>query len=195
MTLNPFLRNAPNPRRDTPRRVRDRERLHGDKKTARRQELFDRSGGQCEACLVCGTGPQSAQHDPENPDSHKFDRCLNRITWDTMQWSHNRHSARKSDSLDGGLASCKQSHGQAHNAGGKPVRRKPGRPMNRREAEAYWKSKVCFCERPKPAETSFCDSCKALLTEQLRYDVENTQGKDYIETVAECEKMLLVAKG
>lgn len=45
----PFSRKRPNPKRDDPRRVQGREKLYGKAKTERRREIFERSGGRCEA--------------------------------------------------------------------------------------------------------------------------------------------------
>jgi hypothetical protein len=194
MPHNPFAKSRPNPKRREPRRVRDREQLHGDAKTGRRDEIFQRSKGRCEACRVCGKPSDAQVHRFwEPPGGHEFARCEVPISPVTMHWSHKRHAARKDDVLAGGIASCLRCHAYSHNAGGKPVPRRPGRLMKKSEAEAYWKGTVCFCERPKKPDTCFEDICRSLLSPKSRYDVEHCTGKDWLIAMADAEKELLAA--
>lgn len=179
MTFNPFRKPKPNAKREAPRRVAGREKLYGEAKTQRRREIFERSGGVCEAIV----------YRPWIGDI----RCGERITWENFHWSHKAHAARKDDSLDGGIASCEECHRNAHNAGGKPVSRKPGRTMNKSEGEKYWRENVCFCEKPKPAQTAFCRECLEKLSPQSRLDLERLTGKDWLKAVADCEREILAA--
>lgn len=98
------------------RRVMGREKLYNEAKTARRREIFERSKGYCEAekSIV-------AYDFWGNAGVVQTYRCYKPITWETMEWSHKRHAANKDDSLEGGIASCRECHEKQHNAGGKPI--------------------------------------------------------------------------
>lgn len=93
-------------------------RLRGKAKTERRRDIFERSGGRCEqmiplrynTCLHFGLPIGTTE------------RCWKRITWDSMEWSHNRHAANKCDCMECGIASCKECHARRHNP--KPCPRK-----------------------------------------------------------------------
>lgn len=98
------------------RRVMGREKLYGAAKTEQRWKLFVRSGGSRETGLG---GYCEAYLFTEGPLVMRV-RCFKPITWETMEWSHNRHAANKDDSLEGGIASCRECHQKSHNAGGKP---------------------------------------------------------------------------
>ena len=92
-----------------------RERLKGDAKTKRREEIFRRAGGMCEEIIRCKL--------PEcNVGSRCYHvyRCPNRAT----EWSHLRHGANKCDHMNCGIASCHECHVKRHNAGGKPCPKK-----------------------------------------------------------------------
>lgn len=79
-----------------------REKLFGVDKTNRRMEIFERSGGRCEALV-------SRMH-----SSRWNDRCNRPITWEDFEWSHLKHGAKKDDRKSGGIASCKQCHRDRH---------------------------------------------------------------------------------
>jgi hypothetical protein len=82
-----------------------RVRLFGADKTALRKQLFRRSDGMCEEMLdvsFCNTILVGAM------------RCGLPITWEDFEWSHNRHGANKTDTLAGGIASCKACHRAKH---------------------------------------------------------------------------------
>lgn len=91
-------------RRSKPRRVLGREKLYGKAKEARRREIFERSGGFCEQGWQKPNGLVMVAW-----------RCNRPITWESMEWSHDRHGANKDDSLEGGIASCKECHQRRHN--------------------------------------------------------------------------------
>lgn len=172
--MNPFVKSRPRPKReDDPRRVRGRVRLHGDERTAERERCFERSGGRCE-------------------DKADGARCTNRITLESMHWSHDRHGANKSD--DAAIASCESCHRNRHNAGGKPVPKKPGRAMTKAEGLRYWQGLTCFCDGRKPRESSFCFDCKSRLSPQQRLDLEQQTNADWLQTVAGCELTILQAQ-
>src|SRR4029077_8526325 len=114
-------------------------------------------------------------------------RCNAPITWETMEWSHNAHGARKSDSLEDGIASCKDCHRRRHASQGVP--RRPGKIMKIIDARAYWENTHCFCEKEskKPRE-SFGPECRAKLSKQILYDLENSDDPDtYRQTLALAE--------
>lgn len=185
--MNPFAKKRPNPKRWKPRRTKE-ERLHGAAKTARRREIFERSGGRCEAeipgaILFFGH------------ESHILTRRCNRpITWGTFHWSHNRHAANKSDSMSGGIASCAECHRRLHNP--KSCKRRPGKQMSKKDAEAYWRGKVCFCETtPKRPYESFCPDCRMKVTPAILHVLEKTDDPDvYREYLALAENAILTWK-
>jgi len=85
-------------------------RLYGAERSARRAEIFERSGGRCEEKRVL----------PSNwpPYDH---RCNQPITWESMEWSHKRHGCNKCDCMECGIASCADCHRKRHAGGnGKP---------------------------------------------------------------------------
>lgn len=98
------------------RRVMGREKLYNEAKTARRREIFERSRGRCEAIR-----PSEAYGNVLG--IVVMVRCFAPITWETMEWSHKRHAANKDDSLEGGIASCRECHERQHNP--KPCPPKP----------------------------------------------------------------------
>jgi len=145
--------------------------------TELRRAAFQRSGGYCEA-----------------QDALDM-RCCRIITWESMELSHVRHGANKTDTLDGVLASCKECHRAAHNAGGKPVSRKPGRVMNLTEARKYWEGEVCYCNGTKKKQASFCGACMSKLSAQRRYNLENSDDADqYRADLAAAELEILAWK-
>jgi cytochrome c553 len=180
--VNPFRRKKPNAKRKEPRRTVG-ERLHGQAKTDRRREIFERSGGKCEAEKVSNIGFMMV-----------YVRCEAPITWETMEWSHKAHGARKSDSMAGGIASCKECHRNNHNAGGKPNPRKPGRVMRKNEAMAYLESRLCFCGSFKIEKSVFCLECLGKLSDQQRLDLEKLEHDDFLKCMAECENTILQYK-
>lgn len=102
------------PPRRKPRRVRSelffghkRVVLHGEARSKRRAEIFERAGGRCEEVTSISFIPVLITK-----------RCPNRAT----EWSHTRHGANKCDCLDPrcSIASCAECHKRRH-AGGKPV--------------------------------------------------------------------------
>lgn len=184
---NPFARPKPNPKRDKPRRVRGRVILRGKDKEELRREVFRRSGGFCEEIVRC----QLPECNEGGKAWHTY-RCGQLISWETMELSHLKHGPRRSDTPEDTIASCKECHARRHNAGGKPVARKPGRLMSRKEAEHNWFGMTCcFCDKPKFSETTFCEPCALKLSAQSRRDIEETQGRDYLQSVAAAETELL----
>lgn len=181
--MNPFRRKKPRSKRKEPRRTVE-ERLTGQAKTDRRWEIFERSGGKCEAMIK--------QHD------HGINweiRCNAPITWETMEWSHKAHGARKSDSMAGGIASCAECHQVGvHNP--KPCKRRPGKMMSKKDAEVYWLGRVCFCEKtPKKSRESFCPDCRPKVGPQTLSDLENADSPDsYREALAAAEIEILQYK-
>lgn len=167
----PFTKSRPNPKRRTPRRVRDRVRHHGKRRIEDRLDAFRRSGGRCE---------MSVSGVPEI-----FIRCDRRIYLSTFHWAHERHGCNKSD--DKAKASCRECHLAQHNAGGKPVKKKPGRVMTVAEARRYLRSVVCFCESRKVAGEVFCFPCRELLSEQTRLDLKTLTNRAYLEALALAE--------
>jgi hypothetical protein len=85
-----------------------RQELHGADKTARRRELFERSDGRCEAkTMTTGIVYQGIEF---------YFRCNRPITWELMEWSHEKHGrGKRDDSMAGGIASCKPCHRAVHN--------------------------------------------------------------------------------
>lgn len=175
MNLSPFRSKSVKARREKPRRVIGRERLHGEAKTQRRREIFERSGGFCE-------------------DLRDGKRCYAPITWNTMHWSHNQHAAFKDDSLDAGIASCYDCHMVEKHAGGKPVPKRPGRVMSRTEAQRYLDRTACFCDQAKRPKTAFCNGCMDKLSPQSRMDLAELTNKEWLKCVADCEMELMEAE-
>jgi hypothetical protein len=179
---NPFRTKRPKVKRSEHRRVRDREKLYGEAKTGRRREIFERSGGRCEACRVCGKPEDDDVHKFwQPPGGHQFQRCDTPISPVTMQWSHRRHAARKDDALAEGIASCLRCHAILHNAGGKPVPRRYGRRMNKAEAKAYLLGLVCSCRNAKEKDRPFCHQCFSKLSPQLQYEINHAEGSDWLD--------------
>jgi hypothetical protein len=87
-----------------------RVRLFGADKTALRSQLFERSGGRCEGLIG---EPIIVVPTIEGPIAIRF-RCNRPITWEDFEWSHHRHGANKTDTLAGGIASCKACHRAKH---------------------------------------------------------------------------------
>lgn len=144
-----------------------------------RWEVFRRSGGMCEERILTDDGPL-------------LRRCGAPITWDTMELSHLRHGANKTDTAEGTIASCKECHRNRHNAGRHPCPKRPGRVMNLKEAQAYWLGEICFCDQPKKARESFCADCNLKLAPQTRHDLENADDPDvYRQTLADAEIEIL----
>lgn len=194
MKHNPFLRSTPNKKRKEHRRVRDRERLYGVGKSKRRQEIFERSGGQCEACVVCGRSESDQSHKFwEPPGGHQFQRCTVPISPMTAHWSHNRHAARKDDAFAGGIASCLGCHARSHNAGGKPVPRRLGRLMRRNEAIPYLKSQQCVCGRAKKQDSPFCEGCQSVISPQSKLNLETLIGREWLKAMQDAEQEVLAA--
>lgn len=171
--MNPFVKSRPNPKREGERRVQGRSRYYGQKRSDERKRVFERSGGRCE---VIRDGK----------------RCNNPITLENMHWSHDRHGCHRDD--DKTKASCESCHRNRHNAGGKPVPKKPGRPMTKAEGLRYWQGLTCFCDGRKPSESSFCFDCKSRLSPQQRLDLEQQTNADWLQTVAGCELTILEAQ-
>lgn len=181
MSHNPFTKPKPKAKRSRPRRVRGRTRLDRDGMEALRREVFTRSGGLCEAMVELSSfGGSIVAH------------CGAPITWGTMELSHRRHGPNKSDEASEVIASCQACHRAQHNAGGKPVPRKPGRQMNQTEAMKYWSDNECFCGHFKQPQTSFCIECLEKLDPQLSFDVQRATGEDYLKSMAVAEQALLV---
>lgn len=88
-----------------------RLRLYGKARSERRREIFERSQGRCEA-MRNFIVPEVLWH---IYGASLISRCNRAITWDLMEWSHNRHGANKCDCLDCGIASCKECHARRHN--------------------------------------------------------------------------------
>ena len=181
MKNNPFHFRKPRyKKRKEPRRVVGREILHGEAKTERRCELFQRSGGFCEAKV------------PWQGFSHILMRCNAPITWETMHWSHDRHAANKDDSLAAGLATCESCHlvGK-HNP--KSCRRRPGKVMKITDARVYWEGNTCFCDSDKKPKESFCGTCRPKVNPQTMYTLENSDDPDaYREALASAENEILM---
>jgi len=155
-----------NPKRRTPRRVRDRVKLHGDAKSDLRRRVWCRSKGYCEV---------------------RSDRCEVNIKFATFHLSHNRHGAHRDDSESSCRASCPTCHRDSHNAGGKPCPRRPGRVMTKREAQRYLESKLCVCGQAKGRLRPLCDECLAGVSPQSRLDLSELTGKDFLEALAELQ--------
>lgn len=178
---NPFARKPPNKKSGKERRVRDREKLYGEAKTQRRREIFERSKGFCEALRPWEFEPMIMA------------RCAAPITLETMEWSHKRHGSAKDDSLDGGIASCKDCHRAQHNWSGPPMKRRPGKIMKISDAREYWAGKICFCDGPKSERESFCPVCNLKLSKQTLFDLENADDPDtYREALARGENEVLL---
>lgn len=189
--MNPFAKKRPRPKRWKPRRTKE-ERLHGAAKTARRREIFERSGGYCEAERMV---PMS-QRIFHGQALTGLVRCNRIIDWETMHWGHKKHGARKSDALADGLAMCEECHlVNQHNP--KSCKRRPGKQMSKKDAEAYWRGKVCFCETtPKRPYESFCPDCRAKVSAATLHTLENTDDPDvYRETLAQAEIEILQFSG
>lgn len=182
----PFSRKRPNPKRDDPRRVQGREKLYGEAKTDRRREIFERSGGRCEAMIE----KRNTWAISSNITGFDYFRCNAPITWETMEWSHDRHAANKDDSMGTGIASCKACHSAKHNAQGVP--RRPGKVMRLAKAEEYWRGTTCFCNGEKRKQESLCSSCGTKISAQTLYTLENTDDRDiYRQALAEAETEIL----
>lgn len=120
-------RGKPPVKRKTPRAVHSertahitghrRIRLYGKAREQRRAEIFARAEGRCEERIEIG----HFEGEDGNPFLPVFKRCPNSPT----EWSHKKHGARKCDCMECGIASCTECHKKRHNAGGKPVPRKP----------------------------------------------------------------------
>src|ERR1051325_3906160 len=97
-----------NPKRKTPRVIHPertahitghkRERLHGEARSKRRAEIFERAGGRCEELIG---EPLSTVPTKDGVMVIKF-RCNRPAT----EWSHKRHGANKCDCMQCGIASC-----------------------------------------------------------------------------------------
>lgn len=179
--LNPFRKPRIKTKREKSRRTVE-ERLTGQAKTDRRREIFERSGGKCEAEIKGA--------------SLLFNRCNAPITWETMEWSHKAHGARKSDSMAGGIASCKDCHRVGvHNP--KPCPRRAGKVMSRKSAREYWAGEVCSgcMDGAKKSGESFCPTCREKISPQTLHTLENTDDPEvYRETHAQAEIEILQYK-
>lgn len=109
-------------RRSKPRRVIGREKLYGKAKEARRREIFERSGGRCEESQVLCEFPTWSIENGVVMRNVVL-RCNRPITWESMEWSHNRHGANKDDSMSGGIASCRECHDRRHHPKACPPKR------------------------------------------------------------------------
>lgn len=96
-------------------------RLRGKAKEKQRRAIFARSGGYCEEMVQV---PDSVCELLNLVGVDLRARCMKRITWESMEWSHNRHAANKCDCLQCGIASCRECHARKHNSGGKPCPKK-----------------------------------------------------------------------
>lgn len=168
-------------------RVRGREILYGEAKTARRRELFERSGGKCEA----DSETLGFTDYWKGAATSTVARCNAPITWETMEWSHNRHGSNKDDSLANGIASCRDCHRAKHASQGIP--RRPGKIMNLKKAKEYWEGKICFCDGPKKSQETFCPECSAKVSKQTLYTLQNADDPEiYRQTLAEAENEILL---
>lgn len=121
-------RTKPPAKRKTPRAVHSertahitghkRIRLYGKAREQRRLEVFLRANSRCEEIIRC-----------ELPECNEGGKAWH--TWRcnklATEWSHLKHGPNKCDCLDPkcSIASCTECHKKRHNAGGKPVPRKP----------------------------------------------------------------------
>ena len=177
--MNPFARKRPNPKRDKPRRVGNgRTRLRGEAMTDLRRQAFERSGGKCEFGIPGA--------------SLLFNRCNRPITWKSMELSHDRHGPNKSDTLATVKAVCHECH-QIGTHNPKSCKRRAGKPMSKKNAEAYWNSTACFCEKEsKRSKESFGPECRAKVSAVTLHTLENTDDPDvYRETLAQAEIEIL----
>lgn len=109
-----------------------------------------------------------------------------------MEWSHKRHAANKCDSKNGGIASCRDCHREFH-AGGKAVKRKPGRVMSKAEALKYLRETTCFCAGPKKPDLPFCNDCKSKLSPQSLLDLAELTNRAWLQAMADAERELMAA--
>lgn len=70
--------------------------------------------------------------------------------------------------------------------------------MTIRDAKEYWLGTICFCATPQVPKTkksreSFCPECMSKLPEAMQHEIENTQGKEYLEVLAACETEIMKA--
>lgn len=173
---NPFARRPPNKVRKESRRVGpDRVRLGSAEYHELRIEAYTRACGKCE----CGCD-RNAFHSVSRPHP------------DAGEFAHNEHGSRKSDELSRGRWLNWQCHSRSHNAGGHPCPRRPGKVMNLKEAEEYWRGDKCFCDNAKKARESFCADCLLKVSPQTRHDLENADDPDvYREVLAAAEIEIL----
>jgi hypothetical protein len=195
---NPFAPSRIVKKRDTPRRIGpDRVKLTGEAKKELRRRAFERSGGKCEAMRQ---EPGAVMYfRGEGTLLYREIRCNKPITWESMELSHNRHAANKSDELGKVIASCRECH-QVGKHNPKSCPRRPGSVMNLKAAEAYWNGEVCIgCStaeesKPKKARESFCGECRAKLQLQTAHDLENSDSpRDYCEALARGELEIIAA--
>jgi hypothetical protein len=188
----PVRRKSRKPRKD--HQYKD-GRQYVAKKTQLRQFVFERSGGRCEN--------MKRLYHPEFKVSVGMARCENEITLNSMHLAHGKHGQgfrndvpRTPQNPDGCIAACEDCHRNGDHGSKCTYPRRPGKIMNAKKAQEYWRGTICFCstleqEIMKPADTSFCETCIEKLPAALRHDIENTEADDYLKTLAECETAIM----
>src|ERR1041385_8845528 len=176
MAHNPFITPRKPPKKRKDREYKDGRKYLADK-TELRRIVFERSGGHCEAI--------------KNTPAYSM-RCYADITRDTFHLAHDKHGRGfRNDDPAHCTAKCAECHMEGDHGSKCNYPRRAGKIMNAKKAQEYWRGKVCFCssadqEMTKPPETSFCQDCLAKLPAALRHDIENTEGGDYLKTLAAC---------
>jgi len=182
-------------RRKPPKKRRDKEygdgRVFKADKSKLREEVFERSGGRCEAELT--------SHALSSPGHYSVinSRCPNEITLKSMHLAHEKHGhGFRSDTPETCKAKCEDCHRNGDHGSKCTYPRRAGKIMNFAQAREYWRGKLCFCgttnqPKPKPQEASFCDDCLRKIPPALRYDLEHAEGKDYLKVLAECETAIM----
>jgi hypothetical protein len=171
--LSPFRNRKPNVKRYEPRRVRGRERLDAAGKRELRLKRYEHAQGKCETC-----GKEVPLDGPLEVRAHL---------------SHNEHGPRKSDEFHRVTIECFDCHIVEGHQGGKPVRKKPGRPMSKAEAMRYLRLTECFCSGPKNRDLPFCNECKSKLSPQSLLDLAELTNKQWLQAMADAERELMTA--
>jgi hypothetical protein len=143
-----------------------------------REQVFERSGGQCEEIRekhVYGSAPY--EDAPLSYLKRSEGRCNALITLATMELSHVRHGCHRDDSMAGTIASCKPCHRAKHSS--QKIPRRPGKQMSVNNAKVYWESNSCFCDKNKREKTSFCPECMQKLNPQTAYTLENADDQKF----------------
>jgi hypothetical protein len=74
---------------------------------------------------LCGKDMTALRRQRFELDGHRCVDCGIWLTWETMQLAHVRTKRNNGDTVENTRSKCAMCHMYEHNAGGKPVPRKP----------------------------------------------------------------------